>query len=228
MESLKRYFPIAFAVLFATLSSISVYYFLKDRGNTSHAAPNGDAVSVVVAKEPIPIGKKITEQDLKVVPWPQDALPEQSFRSVRPLVGRIAKSQIIENELLLSTKLMSEGENFSSLIPPNMRGVTVPLRYSQALAEILERGTMVDVISTSGKKGGTPTTTIIAQNIRVLAVHRSIVAGSSDHEPKNMEVTLIVSPRQAEWLVTAMNEGVIQLAVRNAKEEATESVHVGI
>ncbi len=228
MESLKKYFPLAFAVLFATLSSVSVYYFLKDRGNTSHAAPSGNMISIVVAKEPIPLGKKITEHDLKIVPWPQDAAPGESFQSVRPLVGRIAKSHIIENELILSTKLMSDGENFSSLIPSHMRGVTVPIRYSAALAEILERGTTVDVISMSENKPGTPTATVIAQNVRVLAVHRNLPGTDPEHEPRNMEVTLIVTPRQAEWLVAAMNQGAIQIAMRNAQEEAVESVNVGV
>jgi len=216
MESLKRYFPLAFAVLFAALSSVSVYYFLKDRGNTSHAALSGNTMPIVVAKEPIQLGKKITEHDLKVVPWPQDAVPGESFQSVRPLIGRITKSHIIENEPILSTKLMGDGENFSSLIPSHMRGVTVPIRYSPALAEILERGTTVDVISMSENKSGTPTAKVIAQNVRVLAVHRNLPGTDLEHEPRNMEVTLIVTPRQAEWLVAAMSEGVIQIAMRNA------------
>ena len=227
MMSWKRYIPLAFAVIFAMLSSTSVYYFLKDRTGLSHAASIAPT-SVVVAKYAVPLGKKLTEDDLKVVSWSEDVVPEGRFRSPRSLIGKIVKSPIIVNEPILSGKLMGKDENFSSLIPSHMRGVTVPIRYSPALAEILERGTTVDVISMTDNKSITPTATVIAQNVRVLAVHRNLPGTNPDHEPRNMEVTLIVTPRQAEWLVTAMNQGVIEIAMRNTKEEATESANVGI
>src|SRR3989338_7773295 len=105
MGTWKRYLPFAFAVLFAALSSLSAYQFLKDRGNVSHAATNGNTMPVVVAKNVIPLGKKLTEQDLKVLPWPRDVVPSESFSSVRPLVGRIVKNDIIEDEPILSAKL---------------------------------------------------------------------------------------------------------------------------
>ncbi|MBI4358328.1 MAG: Flp pilus assembly protein CpaB [Candidatus Omnitrophica bacterium] len=224
MGTWKRYLPFAFAVLFAALSSLSAYQFLKDRGNVSHAATAGDTMPVVVAKVGIPLGKKLTEQDLKVLPWPRDAVPTESFSSVRPLVGRIVKSDIIEDEPVLSAKLIGDGENFSSLIPSNMRGVTVPVRYSRALKEILQRGTTVDVISMTEHEIGPPRTTVIAQKVRVLAVHGEGAGLGQDRDSRDMEVVLIVTPRQAGSLVTAMNHGVIQLAVRNEVDEASGSI----
>ena len=226
MNIWKRYFPLTFALIFATLSSVSVYYFLRDRGGISHAASSSEGVLVIVAKSTIPLGKKIAESDLRAVPWPRDTVPEESFQTIQPLVGRIAKNNIVANEPVLSNKLMAEGENFSSLIPSDMRGVTVSVKRSQALADILVRGTTVDVISMYENEVGPPTTKVIAQNVKVLAVHKGgpEVNGGGD-EPKDMEVTLIVTPREAEWLVTAMNKGVIQLAVRNAHSEPLRPVN---
>ena len=227
MITWKRYFPLIFAVIFATLSSISVYHFLKDRGGISHAAPNTtEMTQVVVAKSGIALGERLTEDNLKAVPWPRDVVPSESFRSIQPLVGKVAKTNIIENEPILATKLMEDDENFSTLIPSHMRGVTVSVRRSQALADILKRGTKVDVISMYDNQVGPPTTKVIAQNVSVLAVHRGPAGFNADQDPKTMEVTLIATPREAEWLVTAMNKGVIQLAVRNAQDEAVASVDI--
>ena len=225
MTTLKRYFPFLFALIFATLASFSMYQFLRDRGNVSQAALSTETIPVVVAKGPIAFGKKLTEEDLKTVPWPENSVPEQSFQSIDPLIGRVTRTYLVENEPVLSTKLISEGENFSSLIPPHMRGVTVTVGRSQALADILVRGTTVDVIAMYDNQVGPPTTKVIAQNVSVLAVHKGSPDIDPEREPKNMEVTLLVTPREAEWLVTATNKGVIQLAVRNSKEEATISVN---
>ena len=226
MMTWKRYFPLVFAVIFATLSSVSVYHFLKDRGGVSQAAPGIETLPVVVAKSAIALGERLTEENLKVIPWPRDAVPKESFQSIQPLIGRVAKTNLIENEPVLITKMMDDDENFSTLIPANMRAVTVSVRRSQALAEILRRGTKVDVISMYENDVGPPTTKVIAQNVSVLAVHRGSAGLDPDQDPKMMEVTLIATPREAEWLVTAMNKGVIQLAVRNVQDEAVVSVNV--
>lgn len=226
MMILKRYFPLLFAVIFATLSSVSVYHFMKDRGGISHAAPSVETLPVVVAKSPIALGERLTEENLKVVPWPRDAVPKESFQSIQPVIGRVAKTNLIENEPILTTKMMDDQENFSTLIPSNMRAVTVSVRRSQALQEILRRGTKVDVISIYENDIGPTTTKVIAQNVSVLAVHRGTPGLSQDQDPKMMEVTLIATPREAERLVAAMNKGVIQLAVRNAQDESVTSVKV--
>ena len=225
MMNLKRYFPLVFAIIFATLSSVSVYHFLKDRGGVSHAA-SAETMSVVVAKGPIALGERLTDENLKAVSWPREAVPKESFQSVLPLVGKVAKTNIIEDEPILASKLMAEDENFSTLIPSHMRGVMVSVRRSQALADILRRGTKVDVISMFESEVGPPTTKVIAQNVSVLAVHQGPAGFNTNEDPKTMEVTLIVSPREAGGLVMAMNKGVIQLAVRNVQDESVASVDI--
>jgi len=146
MMALKRYIPLTFAVVFAFLSSVSVYQFLNNRSGLSHATALPTS-PVVVVKQPIGIGEKITKEDLQVMSWPEEIVPQESFRSDRSIVGRTAKVNLTENEPLLESKLMAQGEGFSSLIPANMRAVTVSVKKSAALAEILERGTLVDVLS---------------------------------------------------------------------------------
>jgi len=217
MITWKKYIPLTFAVAFAFLSSISVYQFLNDRSGISHANPMM-TVPVVIAKQAIGIGAKITENDLEVVSWPEEITPQESFRSARGIVGRTLKTNISENEPLVESKLLASGENFSSLIPPGMRAVTVAVKKSAALAEILDRGSLVDVLSLFRfDDTGMITAEAIVEKALVIGVHISEVESKSrnNSERPTMEVTLIVTPEEARHIVAMMNQSVIDLIVRN-------------
>ena len=83
----------------------------------------------------------------------------------------------------------------------------------------LERGTLVDVLSLFVfEDTGITTAETIVRKALVLSVHKSgvesAVSGGREKQ-KQMEVTLIVKPKEAEWIVAAMNQGGVDLVVRN-------------
>ncbi len=220
MNTWKRYIPISFAVVFAVISSVGVYHFLKDRAGVLVAAtPQMTMIPVVVAKNPIGIGNQIAEHDLEVASWLAEAAPEASFRSVKLVAGKTSRMNIMANEPVLESKLLASGENFSSLIPQGMRAITVSIKRSDALAQILERGGTVDVLSLftfNGTKVITAET--IVEKARVINVYKGSVTKSTSgrsQEPEQMEVTLIVTPNEAKRIVAATNQGGIDLVVRN-------------
>ena len=219
MNHWKRYVPLTFAVTFAMLASVSVYFFLTGRSDVSHAA-GVPSLSVVVAKYPITIGEKLEEADLNVISWPESSAPKDGFHSPRPAVGRIARLGIAENEPVLESKLLPQGEGFSALIPKGMRAVTISLRHSDALAEILSRGVLVDVMTlVQFESSNVVTAEVIVERARVLTVHNQKIQVSGSkaetRDPTRMEVTLLVTPTQAKAAVAAMSQGVIELAVRD-------------
>ena len=112
---------------------------------------------------------------------------------------------------------MREGENFTSFIPSHMRGVTISVRKSYTLAKLLESGSLVDVIAMFDDGKVTPKTKVIAQAVRVLAIHDR-GALNPDRASQEMEVTLMVTPQDAEWIVMAINKGVVELVVRNERD----------
>lgn len=220
MNTWKRYVPIGFAAVFAIISSVGVYHFLKDRSGVSQAAvPQVTMVPVVVAKNPIGIGNHIAEHDLEVASWPQEAAPEASFRSVKLVAGKTSRINIMANEPLVESKLLADGENFSSLIPQGMRAATVSIKRSDALAQILERGGTVDVLSLFTFNGtNVITAETIVEKARVISVYKGSVTKSTSgrsQEPEQMEVTLIVTPSEAKRIVAATSQGGIDLVVRN-------------
>ncbi|MBI1977627.1 MAG: Flp pilus assembly protein CpaB [Candidatus Omnitrophica bacterium] len=223
MMTWKKYFPLGFAVLFAILASVSVYQFLNDRGGASGIshANIATALPIVIAKAPVGVGEKIKEHDLEIVSWPEKSAPQDSFKSLRPLIGRTAKVNMAANEPIVESKLLPDGENFSFLIPLGMRAVTVSVKQSEALAQILERGGLVDVLAlVTFQNTGIVSAKVIVPKARVIAVHKPTVETGrrGEQTTSNMEVTLIVTPKEAEWIIAAMSQGGIDLVVRNSQE----------
>lgn len=221
MNTWKRYVPISLAVVFAVLASISVYFFLNDRNDVTHAAPAVSMTSVVVAKDHIAIGEKIPEHKLEFTKWPDESIPQNGFQSMRSVIGRTARVEINGKEPILESHLLAQGENFSSLIPSGMRAVTVSVKHSDALAQILDRGTVVDVITLMTLRGtGAVIAGTVVERAHVIAVHKRDAGSLVKAEiPQDMEVTLIVNPDEAKRIITAMGQGGIELVVRNDKDE---------
>src|SRR5687768_1061999 len=170
MPTIKAFFSFFFALVFAVLSSISVSHYLQNRESVTLAKPAAEpTVSVVVAVNDMGMGMKITEADLEVHEWPKEAVSEQYFQSLKPVIGRTLRSSLIAGEPVADSKLLKEGENLSMLIPDGMRAVTVSIRRSKTLARVLERGSIVDVVAIIGDDSRM-NSKVIAQGARVLAV----------------------------------------------------------
>lgn len=218
----KKYFPMAFAIVFATLSSVSVFHFLKNREGISQAQAI-HMPSVVIARNPIAMGEKITEKDLGLTQWPEKSVPERSFRTPHSVVGRTCKLNINANEPIVEGKLLEEGENLSSLIPAGMRAITVPIKYSETMAQLLDKGALVDVMALyMFQDTGVVTAGVIVESARIITVHKNgspLDAANARTEKRSslMDVMLLVTPDQARGIVAAMSQGEIQLAVRNTQ-----------
>lgn len=208
----------ALALFFATLASTAVYQTLHSHSQGHALAKAESTIPVVVAKRDLAVGKRLTREDLTVQSWPKEITSERYFRSPKDLLGRMLRSSVVSEEPFTPSKLLEEGENFSSLIPSHMRGVTLVVRRSDALVKLLERGSLVDVIGLFENSGGVTTTKVIAQAARVLAVHEKIDPLRADQTSKQMEVTLMVKPQDAERLVLAMNKGIVEIVIRNQHE----------
>ncbi len=223
MMTWKKYIPLTLAVAFAILSSASVYQFLKNQSDVSHAMP-ALTVPVVVAKTPLGIGEKITENDLSLISLPTQTVSEDGYRSIHQVVGRTVKTNMKEREPIVEDKLLAQGENFSSLVPPGMMAVTVPIRNSEALAQILERGTVVDVLSLfQFEDTKIVTAETIVPKAHVIGVHKNsaqaISKGRGQEGAGTMEVTLVVTSLEAKRIVGVMSQGIIELVVRSNQAE---------
>lgn len=202
-------------VVLITRYLASVQAYTKDLGN------------VVVAKEEIPLGAKITAEQLALMPIPNGSVPQGAFRKLDQVVGRVAITPIGVRETITSMKLAPEGMGggLPAVIPDGYRAMTVKVDDVVGVSGFVMPGSFVDVVAVivpaqQGSDGQGPISKIVLQNIKVLASGPKIDSPENQREPTNAKsVTLQVTPEQAEKLVLAANEGKLQLVMRNYSDQ---------
>ena len=177
---------------------------------------------VVVAALEIPFAQKIEMAQLKTVQWPSATVPTGAFTEVAQVEGKIANGTIYPNEVVIEGRVVEHqgGSSLASMVSANMRAVTVRVNDVIGVGGFLLPGNRIDVIATrkddSNRRSHSQT---ILQNLRVLAVDQTAASGE-DKPVVVRAVTLEMTPRQAERLVKATDEGNVQLALRNPTDES--------
>ncbi|MEI6542243.1 MAG: Flp pilus assembly protein CpaB [Methylococcales bacterium] len=177
-------------------------------------------VPVVAAAVDIPYGVKIDESQLKLIDWPSDSVPPGAFSAKEQVVNKVAKNNFYAGEPL-SEKRMSVhtgGSTFSSLISKEYRAISVRVDDVVGVAGFILPGNFVDVLATKMDRIlNQAVTQTKLQNIKVLAVDQDD-SHEKDKPAIVRAVTLELKPEQAEIIVGAMQEGTIQLTLRNPED----------
>ena len=203
-------------VMLITRYLSSVQSIAKDLGN------------VVVAKQEIALGEKITADQLALAAMPNGSAPEGVFRKLDEVVGRVAITPIGVRETITSMKLAPSGTGggLSAVIPEGYRAMTVKVDDVVGVSGFIMPGSFVDVVavilptSQQGTRSQDPISKIVLQNIKVLASGAKIDSPENQREPSAVKaVTLQVTPEQAEKLVLASNEGKLQLVMRSYSDQ---------
>lgn len=204
------------AVMLVTRYVASVKTFQKELNN------------VVVAKAEIPLGAKITVDQLGLAPIPNASAPVGAFRKLEEVVGRVAVTPIGIREPITNLKLAPEGvgAGLPAVIPEGYRAMTVKVDDVVGVSGFVMPGSYVDVVAVivpvSQNNASTqgPISKIVLQNIKVLASGPKIDSPEDQRQPTEVKaVTLQVTPEQAEKLVLAANEGKLQLVMRNYSDQ---------
>lgn len=206
-----------FAVAFGTVAAYIANRWIDQR-MVSDTTETSNTRPVVVAALAIPFGQQIDEAYVRVIQWPRDSVLDGSFESTDEVINKVANQRIMPGEVVLESRIVdhASGSTLSSLIAPNKRALTVRVNDVIGVAGFLLPGNHVDVIASQSKNNNTHTHTIL-RNLKVLAVDQS--ASADKEKPVVVRaVTLEVTPRQAERLVQATEEGSVQLALRNPKD----------
>src|SRR6266545_5115515 len=124
-------------VMLITRYLSNVQAFTKDLGN------------VVVAKQEIPLGEKITAEQLALAPIPNGSVPEGIFRKMDQVVGRVAVTPIGMRETITNMKLAPEGMGggLSAVIPEGYRAMTVKVDDVVGVSGFVMPGSYVDIVA---------------------------------------------------------------------------------
>jgi len=174
---------------------------------------------VVVASQEIEAGTIIEEQFLTTKLMEVDWINENNYSNPEELVGKVVANTVYAGEVLHKMRFTvpGEGSTLAALIPENKRAVTIRVDDVIGVAGFLLPGNKVDILNTVSYGKNSASTQTVLKDIKVLAVDQT--AKTKENSPIIVRaVTLEVTPKDAEKLLTAKSKGSIQLTLRNPHE----------
>jgi pilus assembly protein CpaB len=207
--------------------AFGTYNYVQKTPTPAGALPTNP---VVVAAADIDIGAELTRDDVKVIQWPSNALPQGVIADPKDVIGRGVVLPIIQNEPILPMKLASKdaGSGLPPVIPPGLRAVSVRVNEVIGVSGYVVPGTRVDVVVTlsATQNQQDMTSKVILTDGQVLAAGTKMERDTEKGKPMPVNVvTLLVNPDEAERLTLAATEGKIQLALRNPLDRDNPSTH---
>ncbi len=208
------------AILFGAGAAFAARSYIADRTTLPVVEPP-QLAPVATAARDVPAGRTLAAEDVLVVDWPLEHLPEGAVGDAARLQGRVVSRVVSQGEPLLEAALLPEGSaaGLPALIAPEHRAVSVKVDAVVGVAGFVQPGSRVDVLATFRNTNDGNFSNVVLQDVRVLAVDQTL-DGVKDGEPKVVNVaTLEVSPNEAERLVHSAHEGRLQLALRGPGDD---------
>jgi pilus assembly protein CpaB len=238
--------PARIILLLVALVAGSLAAFLVTRGGRAPATTTEVVTQVVeeaktqilVAKAPIGVGERLTDERLEWQDWPQGALrPEYVTIATMPdaptqLTGAVARFEFFPGEPIREAKLVRADQGYlSAVLAPGKRGVSVTVTAASSAGGFVVPNDHVDVLLTTSSAVG-QTSEVILANVRVLAIGKRLgemgVTGGDEtgtaESPTPMTfdnatiATLELDPAQAETLVNASTRGQLSLTLRSVAD----------
>ena len=183
------------------------------------------SIQVVVAATDLSVGVTLAPKDVTYLDWYSDALPSGAFTKTDAVVGHPLLYPMAAREPILQQDLGVEGAGIglAGKIPEGMRAVSVPINDSSGVAGLIQPNSRVDVMFTRPGSMAEAVTSVILQNIKVLAIGRITAVGQTidPKAPKMPVATLLMTPEDAQKLELAKNEGKVSLTLRNPLDQTS-------
>ncbi len=182
------------------------------------------APTIVVAATNLNFGDHIGRTDLRMVKWPEDAIPKGAFTDINELIGpgedRVVLRAIDAGEPISPAKISGSGARatLSTIIDKEMRAVTIRVTDATGVAGFVLPGDRVDVLLTRDENHGNgQETDILLQNVKVLGIDQE--ASDRREKPAVVKaVTLEVTPEDTQKLTLGAGIGTLSLALRNVTD----------
>lgn len=242
----KRFKPSRIALLAVAIIAGGLAAFLAvQRDPTAEPAPAPVAEPIVevvpeprtqilVAKEPIALGQRLTAASIGWAEWPESAVVPDYIdivsapEALGDFDGAVARSDFVPGEPIREAKLSANGLSLlAGAIASGKRAVSVAVSAEAASGGFISPRDRVDVVLTRASELGQFSETIL-RNVRVLAIdsRTSTPEPSPDAPPDEPEVfgsraiaTLELGPVESEVVINASTIGRLSLVLRPSIDE---------
>ena len=181
---------------------------------------SGPLVEVYVANKPLNYGDILTKDDVQLIYWPENTLPETIFRDpavLFPEDGKEARYVVRQMEMfepLLASKVTEPGQpaGLTGQIAKGMRAFAIKVDVDSGVSGFLQPGDNVDVYwtgQTAGVEGDL--TRLIENSVKIVAVDQ--VANGELAAAVARTVTVEATPEQVARLAQAQATGRLALSL---------------
>lgn len=181
---------------------------------------SGPLVEVYVANKALNYGDVLTAEDVQLIYWPENALPETIFRDPAVLFPvdekepRYVVRQMEMFEPLLASKVTEPGQpaGLTGQLAKGMRAFAIKVDVDSGVSGFLQPGDNVDVYWT-GQSNGVEgdLTRLIENSIKIVAVDQ--VANGERAAAVARTVTVEATPEQVARLAQAQATGQLALSL---------------
>jgi pilus assembly protein CpaB len=230
MLSNRNWIILGIAALLGIVAVIIANSFLSGvEQRDQKAEADARLVQIAVARVPMAYGNTLTSENVRMIAWPVNSVPEGAFLSTKALLGgpdrRVALRPIEAGEPILPGKITGPGgrASLSNLLDPAKRAVTISVSAVTGVAGFVLPGDSVDIMLTRQPRvsdGGTADqiTDILMQNVRILATDQ--VSSEKANKPKiSRTMTVEVDQQGAQQLTLASTVGTLSMALRNVENQ---------
>jgi pilus assembly protein CpaB len=230
--SIRTIATFAGAIFFGLVAVYFARVFLQSqqRAVVQPAAIAG-SVPVVVASQPLARGVVLDARFLKLVNFPADSVPTNSFHSIAEVVGstkdqqRLSLRPLVANEPILAANVSGPGGklNLAGTVAAGMRAVSLRSSDVTGVGGFVLPGDRVDVLLTRAVNGNSnaqnnSVTQVLAENVRVLGVDQSD-NDQADKPVVTKAITVEVTPDQAESISLGATIGILSLSLRHVADD---------
>ncbi|MEM7318882.1 MAG: Flp pilus assembly protein CpaB [Pseudomonadota bacterium] len=192
--------------------------------------------AVYVSTRPLRYGERLNKDTVRMVKWPENAIPEGTFSEEEVLFpadeknNRFVLRAMEKDEAIMAVKVTKPGEDagLTSQLARGMRAFAIRVDVASGVSGFLRPGDRVDVYWTGGGVGAGPEggrseiTRLIQANITLVAVDQ-IAGGDLDRATIARTVTVSARPEQVAALAQAQNTGRLSLSLVGAEDDTVAS-----
>ncbi|HYE76939.1 MAG TPA: Flp pilus assembly protein CpaB [bacterium] len=212
--------PLIVALCLGFLAVALVFSYIKQI--ESQATPAVvEYGKVVIAKSQISPRTKVKEVMVEEVELPKDAIHPDAVTELDEVLGKVSSQVIFEGEQVLNAKFNEETDmrDLAFIIDEGKRAVTIAVSDVKGLGYNVKPGDHVDVVTTFDEKiTGVDATFTLLANVPVRAIETITAAGAEGELETFKNVTLELTPQDAEKLVLADENGSVRLTLRHPDE----------
>jgi len=218
----KSFLVLIVSVVLGLVAALVARSYMSNRIEEIESGHKGKLIEVVVAKADLERGAILTPETVAIRQIPVDFAHEQAITPATydAAAGETLAFAVKSGQLILWPMLQEKkAPAFSHRVEVGRRAMTVPVDEISSISGMLEPGDMIDLMVTVDRSGRKITLPLL-QNVQVLATgQRSIDDPKSGERREYSTVTLDTTPKQAQQVIAAREEGRITALLRNPQDK---------